>query len=160
MKRAGLHRIWHCLSDSSVHAGKLTRGAEPDTSTAAKMVLLDWQRGRLPFFTLPPGCSATPDETRENLEDTPAAAAADAQTANVSAAGAPEHAVLAQVDGQQERPNESAAADALALVSGGQYIAQNAEPRKESTNVQDVQVVEVCFCVLCLELLILHELSL
>ena len=43
-------------------SGKLTRGAEPDTSTAAKMVLLDWQRGRLPFFSLPPGCSANPED--------------------------------------------------------------------------------------------------
>lgn len=38
---------WKC-------AGKLTKGGEPDLNTVGKMVLLDWQRGRLPFFTLPP----------------------------------------------------------------------------------------------------------
>eukprot|EP00967_Tisochrysis_lutea_P134129 scaffold236423_cov27-Tisochrysis_lutea.AAC.1 len=34
--------------------GKLMRGGEPDTNAAAKLVLHDWQRGRLPYFTLPP----------------------------------------------------------------------------------------------------------
>ncbi|BBN02584.1 nuclear GTP-binding protein [Marchantia polymorpha subsp. ruderalis] len=34
--------------------GKLLKGGEPDLNTAAKMVLFDWQRGRIPFFTPPP----------------------------------------------------------------------------------------------------------
>lgn len=34
--------------------GKLLKGGEPDLGTAAKMVLNDWQRGRIPFFTPPP----------------------------------------------------------------------------------------------------------
>ena len=36
-------------------SGRLTRGGEPDLATAAKMVLMDWQRGKLPYFTAPPG---------------------------------------------------------------------------------------------------------
>ncbi|KAL5571477.1 hypothetical protein UlMin_021074 [Ulmus minor] len=35
-------------------SGKLLRGGEPDLMTAAKMVLHDWQRGRIPFFIPPP----------------------------------------------------------------------------------------------------------
>ncbi len=35
--------------------GKLLKGCEPDTNAAAKLVLHDFQRGRLPYFTLPPG---------------------------------------------------------------------------------------------------------
>lgn len=35
--------------------GKLLPGGEPDINTAARMVLYDWQRGKIPFFTLPPG---------------------------------------------------------------------------------------------------------
>ena len=35
--------------------GKLLKGGEPDSNTAAKSLLYDWQRGRLPYFTLPPG---------------------------------------------------------------------------------------------------------
>lgn len=34
--------------------GKLLRGNEPDLNTAAKGVLHDWARGRLPHFCLPP----------------------------------------------------------------------------------------------------------
>lgn len=30
------------------------RGGEPDLNTAAKGVLYDWQRGKIPFFKLPP----------------------------------------------------------------------------------------------------------
>ncbi|PWZ58046.1 Nuclear/nucleolar GTPase 2 [Zea mays] len=34
--------------------GKLLKGGEPDLTTAAKMVLHDWQRGKIPFFVPPP----------------------------------------------------------------------------------------------------------
>ncbi|KAI4366079.1 hypothetical protein MLD38_022002 [Melastoma candidum] len=34
--------------------GKLLKGGEPDVTTAAKMVLHDWQRGKIPFFVPPP----------------------------------------------------------------------------------------------------------
>lgn len=34
--------------------GKLLKGGEPDLNTAAKALLYDWQRGRIPFFTMPP----------------------------------------------------------------------------------------------------------
>ena len=44
-------------------SGKLLRGGEPDLNTAARMVLLDWQRGKIPYFTLPPDY-----ETREGKE--------------------------------------------------------------------------------------------
>lgn len=37
-----------------LRSGKLGKGGEPDLNTAAKMVLYDWQRGKIPFFTLPP----------------------------------------------------------------------------------------------------------
>ncbi len=41
--------VWWALG-----AGKLGKGGEPDLNTAAKMMLYDWQRGKIPFFTLPP----------------------------------------------------------------------------------------------------------
>ncbi|GFQ79314.1 nucleolar GTP-binding protein 2 [Trichonephila clavata] len=34
--------------------GKLLKGAEPDISTVAKMILNDFQRGKLPYFVKPP----------------------------------------------------------------------------------------------------------
>ncbi|KAH6921435.1 hypothetical protein HPB50_000152 [Hyalomma asiaticum] len=45
--------------------GKLLKGGEPDISTVAKMVLNDWQRGKLPYFVKPPGGEAG---TQENAE--------------------------------------------------------------------------------------------
>jgi len=41
--------------------GKLLKGSEPDTNAAAKLVLHDFQRGRLPYFTLPPGHLPQPE---------------------------------------------------------------------------------------------------
>lgn len=35
-------------------SGKLLKGGEPDLMTAGKMVLHDWQRGKIPFFVHPP----------------------------------------------------------------------------------------------------------
>ncbi|XP_014276081.1 nucleolar GTP-binding protein 2 [Halyomorpha halys] len=35
--------------------GKLLKGGEPDVITVSKMILNDWQRGKIPYYTAPPG---------------------------------------------------------------------------------------------------------
>jgi nuclear GTP-binding protein len=40
--------------------GKLLKGGEPDINTISKMILNDWQRGKIPFFIPPPGCEFPP----------------------------------------------------------------------------------------------------
>ncbi|EHB03013.1 Nucleolar GTP-binding protein 2 [Heterocephalus glaber] len=64
--------------------GKLLKGGEPDLKTVGKMVLNDWQWGRIPFFVKPPNAEApaTPqlppsssledatETTQNNLEET------------------------------------------------------------------------------------------
>ncbi|CAM6086984.1 unnamed protein product [Calypogeia fissa] len=62
------------LSQLCRQTGKLLKGGEPDLKTAAKMVLFDWQRGRIPFFTPPPSRggddlpkSIVPDEKIQDL---------------------------------------------------------------------------------------------
>lgn len=42
------------LTQLARSSGKLLRGGEPDLNTAARMVLYDWQRGKIPYFALPP----------------------------------------------------------------------------------------------------------
>jgi len=42
------------LKKFAQRSGKLLKKGEPDTKTAAKMVLHDWQRGKLPYFSYPP----------------------------------------------------------------------------------------------------------
>eukprot|EP01017_Pseudomicrothorax_dubius_P028688 TRINITY_DN3423_c0_g1_i4.p1 TRINITY_DN3423_c0_g1~~TRINITY_DN3423_c0_g1_i4.p1 ORF type:complete len:107 (-),score=47.52 TRINITY_DN3423_c0_g1_i4:108-428(-) len=57
----------HFLSQVAEKQGKLLKGGEPDISTVAKMVIHDWQRGRIPYFTLPPNEKETTNE--ESKED-------------------------------------------------------------------------------------------
>uniref|UniRef100_A0A8V0Z3M1 Nucleolar GTP-binding protein 2 n=1 Tax=Gallus gallus TaxID=9031 RepID=A0A8V0Z3M1_CHICK len=42
------------LEKLASRTGKLLKGGEPDVQTVSKMVLNDWQRGRIPFFVKPP----------------------------------------------------------------------------------------------------------
>ncbi|XP_060725897.1 nucleolar GTP-binding protein 2 isoform X2 [Tachysurus vachellii] len=49
------------LEKLAFRTGKLLKGGEPDMPTVSKMVLNDWQRGRIPFFVKPPG-SETDEE--------------------------------------------------------------------------------------------------
>ncbi|XP_058461181.1 nucleolar GTP-binding protein 2 [Malaya genurostris] len=43
------------LEQAARKTGKLLKKGEPDVQTLAKMVLNDWQRGRLPFYVAPEG---------------------------------------------------------------------------------------------------------
>ncbi|XP_070691226.1 nucleolar GTP-binding protein 2 [Pempheris klunzingeri] len=52
------------LEKLAFRTGKLLKGGEPDLSTVSKMVLNDWQRGRIPFFVKPPG----PEGDQEDKE--------------------------------------------------------------------------------------------
>ncbi|XP_044472852.1 nuclear/nucleolar GTPase 2-like [Mangifera indica] len=62
--------------------GKLLKGGEPDVMTAAKMILHDWQRGRIPFFVPPPRQDDSSEEpnsygiTDEAISDSNQASAA------------------------------------------------------------------------------------
>jgi len=49
--------------------GRLGKGGEPDLKAAAKMVLNDWQRGKLPFFVPPPGCHLEPNPEDDDGEE-------------------------------------------------------------------------------------------
>ena len=42
------------LEQLAMKSGRLLKGGEPDVSSVAKMVLNDWIRGRIPFFSRPP----------------------------------------------------------------------------------------------------------
>jgi nuclear GTP-binding protein len=43
------------LEKLATRMGKLLKGREPDIATVARIVLNDWQRGKLPFYVPPPG---------------------------------------------------------------------------------------------------------
>ncbi|XP_053123746.1 nucleolar GTP-binding protein 2 [Hemicordylus capensis] len=48
------------LEKLALQTGKLLKGGEPDVRTVSKMVLNDWQRGRIPFFVKPPNMEPNP----------------------------------------------------------------------------------------------------
>ena len=55
-----LYKVRRCepvtafLADVAKSRGKLIQGGRPDLNAAAKIVLTDWNLGRIPFYTLPP----------------------------------------------------------------------------------------------------------
>jgi len=62
------------LTQLALKTGRLLKKSEPDLPTCAKMVLHDWQAGRLPYYAKPPEPSATkpvkasdPEEEEEEL---------------------------------------------------------------------------------------------
>lgn len=56
------------LEKLALRTGKLLKGGEPDLSTVSKMVLNDWQRGRIPFFVKPPGPEGEDEEKTLSIE--------------------------------------------------------------------------------------------
>jgi nuclear GTP-binding protein len=50
-------------------SGKLLKGGEADVPTISKMVLNDWQRGKLPYFVPPTGCQPIPKKPKKEDGD-------------------------------------------------------------------------------------------
>merc|ERR1711983_332310 len=63
------------LEQLAKKSGRLGKGGEPDLNAVSKVVLNDWTRGKLPFFTPPPGCMMEPrpegsqEEEAENEDE-------------------------------------------------------------------------------------------
>merc|ERR550532_1667777 len=57
------------LEQLAKKSGRLLKGGEPDINAVSKIVLNDFNRGKLPFFTPPPGCMMEPKP--DNVEDDP-----------------------------------------------------------------------------------------
>lgn len=53
------------LEKLAVRSGKLLKKGEPDIAIVARMVLNDWQRGKLPFYVCPPGFEV-PNGTKDS----------------------------------------------------------------------------------------------
>ena len=59
------------LEKMAKKTGKLLKGGDPDTVAVGKMVLNDWQRGKLPYFSYPPtDGNEEKSEEENNLHDT------------------------------------------------------------------------------------------
>ncbi|KAL1914890.1 uncharacterized protein VTP21DRAFT_7806 [Calcarisporiella thermophila] len=57
------------LAKVAKKSGKLLKGGEPDLNTVSKMILNDWLRGKIPYYTKPPSVNENDDgEDEENTE--------------------------------------------------------------------------------------------
>lgn len=50
------------LTTLATRMGKLLKGGEPDLETVARVVIQDWQKGRLPYFVPPPNANKEDEE--------------------------------------------------------------------------------------------------
>jgi nuclear GTP-binding protein len=59
------------VSQIAVSYGKLFKGGEPNLTATSKMILMDWQRGKIPYFVPPPkeGEIGNLIENEENQKD-------------------------------------------------------------------------------------------
>ncbi|KAG5673480.1 hypothetical protein PVAND_003524 [Polypedilum vanderplanki] len=58
------------LEQLAKKTGKLLKGGEPDVTAAAKMILNDWQRGKLPFYVAPEGFEVPKSKEPATIEKT------------------------------------------------------------------------------------------
>uniref|UniRef100_A0A1A9WDT1 Nucleolar GTP-binding protein 2 n=1 Tax=Glossina brevipalpis TaxID=37001 RepID=A0A1A9WDT1_9MUSC len=54
------------LEQLAKKSGKLLKGGEPDITVVSRMVLNDWQRGKLPFYVIPEGFEIPRSSTENN----------------------------------------------------------------------------------------------
>ncbi|KAK5861944.1 hypothetical protein PBY51_017380 [Eleginops maclovinus] len=90
------------LEKLAFRCGKLKKGGEPDLSTVSKMVLNDWQRGRIPFFVKPPGVEAEQEGKAPLPVEGPAEAVEDVQKEQTDNPAA----VSEEQDEKQQRQKE------------------------------------------------------
>uniref|UniRef100_A0A8C7GEL7 Nucleolar GTP-binding protein 2 n=1 Tax=Oncorhynchus kisutch TaxID=8019 RepID=A0A8C7GEL7_ONCKI len=98
------------LEKLPMRMGKLLKGGEPDLPCVSKMVLNDWQRGRIPFFVKPPGCEGE----HEGKDVLPVE-------------GAPETTERVQEEGATEEQSE----EVVAAVSAEQEAQQQQKHKHE-----------------------------
>jgi ribosome biogenesis GTPase A len=106
------------LAQVARRAGKLLRGGDPDLNTAARMVLYDYQRGKLPFYSLPPGY----EDGGEHLNAGLAALAPAPGAADKDAAAAPAFAAAVT----EEEAAAEAGASAAAAAAGARAVRASA----------------------------------
>jgi len=56
------------MTKIAIRQGRLLKGGEPDILSISKVVLNDFQRGRLPYFEVPPGCE---ERAKKDFEQAP-----------------------------------------------------------------------------------------
>lgn len=103
------------LSQLGIKTGKLLKGGDADTTLCARMVLNDWQRGKIPYYKPPPGFEE-PLSTQEQEQEPITKRAelnvaeesdSEEETENITApTGEDENATSTDSDEEEERKRE------------------------------------------------------
>uniref|UniRef100_A0A1I8H455 Nucleolar GTP-binding protein 2 n=2 Tax=Macrostomum lignano TaxID=282301 RepID=A0A1I8H455_9PLAT len=117
------------LEQLARQAGKLLKGGEPDLACVAKMLLNDFQRGRLPHYAQPPDVPLTDAErlALERKSKTETAAAADAAATDEAVEGLTEQTVA-----KPEAASEADAATSSEDDDDAAIIVEEAEEEQAS----------------------------
>ncbi|XP_064804665.1 nucleolar GTP-binding protein 2-like [Oncorhynchus masou masou] len=135
------------LEKLAMRMGKLLKGGEPDLTCVSKMVLNDWQRGRIPFFVKPPGC----EEEHEGKDKLPVEGAPDA-TECVQEEGATEEqcmemvaAVSAEQEAQQQQKHKHEQVQKILSNVRQNFGKINVAPEFNDEDLAPVQTDDLAF---------------
>lgn len=57
------------INQVAARTGKLLKGGEPDINNVCKTIIMDWQRGNIPYFEFPPKSEEEDDKEAKLLEE-------------------------------------------------------------------------------------------
>ncbi|KAI8926421.1 NUC091 domain-containing protein [Entophlyctis helioformis] len=103
------------LSQLALKSGRLLKGGDADVSSVAKMVLNDWIRGKIPFYTLPKEKAGTPADGEAPAVNTVARVEQQIKNLRVIADFLPNEMELAGVTKEQLEAEKRAAEAAFGL---------------------------------------------
>ncbi|XP_052345340.1 nucleolar GTP-binding protein 2-like [Oncorhynchus keta] len=135
------------LEKLAMRMGKLHKGGEPDLTCVSKMVLNDWQRGRIPFFVKPPGC----EEEHEGKDKLPVERAPEA-TECVQEEGATEEqckemvaAMSAEQEAQQQQKHKHEQVQKILSNVRQNFGKINVAPEFNDEDLAPVQTDDLAF---------------
>uniref|UniRef100_F7DJF8 Nucleolar GTP-binding protein 2 n=1 Tax=Monodelphis domestica TaxID=13616 RepID=F7DJF8_MONDO len=103
------------LGKLAFRTGKLLKGGEPDLQTVGKMVLNDWQRGRIPFFVKPP--NAEPPSTSQFPASLAVSPASPHETKEEDGETEAQEAMLVVERKEEEKENNDTSAEMRELLA-------------------------------------------
>ena len=129
-------------------SGKLLKGGEPDLNTVGKMILNDWQRGKIPFFAIPPGCESLPNLPISAVNSkSPNANQVDDSEENKTLCNTQDtnsltpNKLAANEDDKENRENSGKISDSMED-DGSENIATNEENSEDGESPREEKAIE------------------
>lgn len=127
------------LTKLAKRTGKLLKGGEPDLNAVARMVLNDWQRGKLPFFMVPEGYEKPlpkPNKGRSELTVAEPSATAESEVSEKEEIKSDGTASL-DVDHEPDKNKPNVTQNLRKIVVGLDYEDDDVKPLVEENSLFD-----------------------